>query len=131
MGLRECDKQEIRVCKALGGQRQLGSGATPFLKGDGVLEDLLIECKTKNSLSKSFSIKSEWLEKLKDQSYQMRKEGGLLVFSFCDGKDYVVDELNNFADKYKSYRKYRQIEDILLNNDKVDIETIREIILKE
>ena len=42
-------RQETNVAKKLGGKVQPNSGATMFAKGDLVLDDWLIECKTKVS----------------------------------------------------------------------------------
>lgn len=111
--MRECDKQEKRVCKGLGGKRQVGSGATPFLKGDGVLDDLLIECKTKDTPSKSMSVKKEWFTKAKEEAFAMGKEGAILVFSFGDGLDYIAEDYDTFKTHYEAHRKLLAIEDIL------------------
>lgn len=52
-------KQENKVANKFNGEVQLNSGATPFLKGDVLLDNWLIECKTKTTESKSMSIKKE------------------------------------------------------------------------
>lgn len=52
-------KQEKKVAKELNGDRTYNSGATPFQKGDVIIDKFLIECKTKTSSSKSISIKKE------------------------------------------------------------------------
>ncbi|GAG11741.1 unnamed protein product, partial [marine sediment metagenome] len=57
--------QEKKVAKALGGKKVPNSGATAFNKGDVVLKDWLIECKTSATPKKSFSVKKEWLEQIK------------------------------------------------------------------
>lgn len=82
--------QEKRVSKISNGKVQVGSGSTPFLKGDVVLPNILIDCKTKAKESKSHTIKKEWLDKIKEEAYQMRKECGGLVIDFGDGEDYGV-----------------------------------------
>lgn len=41
------DKQEKRLAKNIGGRQVVGSGSTPFLKGDVTTSDLFIEAKTK------------------------------------------------------------------------------------
>ena len=111
--MRECDKQENRVCKGLGGRKQIGSGATPFLKGDGVLDDLLIECKTKDKPSKSISVQKLWFDKVREEAFNMGKEGAIVVFSFGDGKDYVAEDYNSFKSHYEAYRKFLEIEKII------------------
>ena len=82
--------QEKRIAKNIGGRQVIGSGSTPFLKGDVTTSDLFIEAKTKAKESKSISVKKEWLEKAKEQSYSMRKRDYALAISFGDGKDYYV-----------------------------------------
>jgi hypothetical protein len=126
--MRECDKQEKRVCKQLGGRVQIASGSTPFYKGDGVLEDLLIECKTKDKPSKSIAVQKAWFEKLRHESFQMGKDGGILVFGFGDGKDYVAERLEDFEEHYKAYRRELAIRDII-NQDGKEISS-EELILK-
>ena len=86
-------KQEKRVAKELGGQRQLNSGATPFQKGDVLTEDFLIECKTKTTPCKSISIQKEWLEKLNQESLVAGKKYVALAFDFGDGDlHYIIDK---------------------------------------
>ena len=87
-------KQEKKVAKALDGKQQSNSGATAFNKGDVVLDNCLIECKTTTSEKKSFTVKKEWLEKNKEEAFAMNKEFNALAFDFGDGGDiyYVIDE---------------------------------------
>lgn len=85
--------QEKKVAKAIHGKQVANSGATCFNKGDVITDEWLIECKTKMSESKSFSIKKEWLTKNKEERFAMGKSYGALVFSFGDGENYyVLDE---------------------------------------
>lgn len=118
--MRMCDKQEKRVCKGLGGKRQVGSGATPFLKGDGVLDDLLIECKTKDTPSKSIAVKKAWFDKLKEEAFSMGKDGGILVFSFGDGEDYVAEDYNTFKMHYEAHRQLEKLRGL------IELNTVRE-----
>lgn len=83
-------KQEKRVAKDVGGKISSNSGATRFYKGDINLENMLIECKTKTSPSKSVSIKKEWLDKLKEERFAMGKSYSSLAFDFGDGEDYFI-----------------------------------------
>lgn len=94
--------QEKRIAKNIGGRQVTGSGSTPFLKGDVTTSDLFIEAKTKAKESKSISVKKEWLEKAKEQSYSMRKRDYALAISFGDGKDYYVIEDSFMDELYKS-----------------------------
>lgn len=101
--------QEKRVAKAMGGRQVIGSGATPFLKGDVVVDKLFIEAKTKMEPSKSISVKKEWLEKAKEQSLAMRKEDYALVISFGDDKDYYVIEDRLMEDLYRARDALREV----------------------
>ena len=88
------NRQEKKVAKVLGGKQQSNSGATPFYKGDIILDDWLLECKTSTTEKQSFTIKKEWLEKNKEESFAMNKSYNALVFDFGDNGNryYVVDE---------------------------------------
>ena len=87
------DKHERRTAKNIGGHVQVSSGSSAFLKGDVVTDNCLIECKTCMSEKKSFSIKKEWLEKIKEQCLQMGKTYPILAFDFGDGCNfYIIDE---------------------------------------
>ena len=66
--------QEKRIAKAMGGRQVVGSGSTPFLKGDVVVDKLFIEAKTKMNPSQSITVKKSWIDKAKEQSLAMRKE---------------------------------------------------------
>lgn len=87
-------EQETIVSKNLGMKRQSNSGATSFYKGDVIGSNILLECKTVMKESKSFSVKKEWLEKNKEEAYQMRKRYAALAFNFGDNKQnyYIIDE---------------------------------------
>lgn len=54
-------KQEKRIAKAIGGRQVVGSGSTPFLKGDVIAGDLFIEAKTKMNPSQSITVKKSWI----------------------------------------------------------------------
>ena len=87
------NKQEKAVAKAVGGKQVSNSGATAFSKGDVRTNDWLIECKTCTTEKKSFSIKKEWLEKNREETFAMNKDYSALAFDFGDGKNYyIVDE---------------------------------------
>lgn len=88
------NKQEKKVAKAVSGKKVANSGATAFDKGDVTLADMLIECKTSMEEKKSFSIKKEWLEKNKEEAFEMGKSYSALAFRFSpDGEDYyIIDE---------------------------------------
>lgn len=85
-------RQEKYVAKQLGGRVQPNSGATPFLKGDiTVGSEWLVECKTQTTNKKSISIKKEWLEKLEEERFAMRKTNMTLAFNFGpDQENYYI-----------------------------------------
>ena len=102
-------KQETKVAKKLNGKRTANSGATAFSKGDVVTKDWLIECKTKTSDSKSFTIKEEWLLKNEEEAFAMGKNNSALVFDFgpnANKRYYVISErlfqtLQNYMEEEK------------------------------
>lgn len=85
---------ETNVAKSLGGVRTANSGATAFSKGDVVMKDAIIECKTKMTEVNAFSIQKEWLTTLEEERRGMGKDISALAFSFNSGKDsyYVIDD---------------------------------------
>ena len=87
-------RQEKAVAKALGGKKTPNSGATPWVKGDVVADDWLVECKTSTAPKSSFSIKKEWLEKNREEAFATGKAHNTLCFDFGDGGDryYILDE---------------------------------------
>nr|DAH56623.1 MAG TPA: hypothetical protein [Caudoviricetes sp.] len=88
------DIQETAVAKALGGHRTANSGATAFSKGDVIVGNLIIECKTKMTECNSFSVSKSWLDTLDRERIEMRKPAAALAISFDAGKSsyYVIDE---------------------------------------
>jgi hypothetical protein len=81
--------------------RQLASGALHYALGDMITEEsltaALAEFKERGSKDargeKQITIKRDWLEKLKDEARQMKREYYFLPFSFKgDTKDYVAME---------------------------------------
>lgn len=91
------NRQEKSVAKAVNGKTTANSGATPWQKGDVLINSevsWLLECKTKTVDSKSFSIKKEWLEKNKLESLFMGKDYSALVFNFGPNQEnyYIIDE---------------------------------------
>lgn len=87
-------KQEKQIAKIVKGQCQSNSGATLFNKGDVRTDNWLFEAKTCMSEKKSFSIKKEWLDKLKQESFAMNKEFFSLVFNFEEDSEnyFILDE---------------------------------------
>lgn len=102
-------QQEKRIAKAMGGRQVVGSGSTPFLKGDVIVDKLFIEAKTKMEPSKSISVKKEWLEKAKAQALGTRKEDYAVAISFGEPKEYYILEDTLMEDLYKSREALRAV----------------------
>ena len=94
-------QQEKRIAKAMGGKQVIGSGSTPFLKGDVIVDQLFIEAKTKMVPSQQITVKKEWLEKAKEQSLAMRKRDYAVAISFGDPKEYYIIEDTLMEDLFK------------------------------
>jgi hypothetical protein len=90
------DKQEKNIAKAVKGKKQPNSGATMFRKGDVISDHFLIEAKTVTKEQTSFMIKKEWLDKLKEEQFAMRKPYSALAFNFGTLENqknlYIIDE---------------------------------------
>ena len=128
-------KQEKRIAKAIGGRQVVGSGSTPFLKGDVIAGDLFIEAKTKMNPSQSVTVKKSWIDKAKEQSLAMRKEDYAIAVSFGDPKEYYLIEDNLMEDLYKSREALRAVIDAIggvdhdpLGLESAEIYRIRELI---
>ena len=89
------DKQEKQVAKKVGGKQTSNSGATDFGgKGDLVLSNMILECKTKMTPSQQITIKKEWLDKVAQEKVFMGKEHSALAFNFGPDEQnyYIIDE---------------------------------------
>lgn len=75
-------RQEAYIAKILNGYTQPGSGAGKFKKSDVNANSFLVECKTATSAKNQFTIKKEWLDKLKFESLMNHKENFALAFNF-------------------------------------------------
>lgn len=106
-------QQEKRIAKAMGGRQVIGSGSTPFLKGDVVAGKLFIEAKTKMVPSQQITVKKAWVDKAKEQSLAMRKEDYAIAVSFGDPKEYYLIEDSLMEDLFKSREALRAIIDTL------------------
>jgi hypothetical protein len=91
-GQKQSLKHEKRLAKAVGGQRNVASGAFWFRKGDVRSKDLLIEHKWTGK--KSFSIKSDVLEKIVTEAL-LESRTPVLGFSLNDANYVILDE-NDF-----------------------------------
>lgn len=106
-------QQEKRIAKAMGGKQVIGSGSTPFLKGDVIVDQLFIEAKTKMVPSQQITVKKAWIDKAKEQSLAMRKEDYAIAISFGDNKEYYLIEDTLMVDLFKSREALRRIYDEL------------------
>lgn len=86
--------QESKIAETFGGSRTKNSGATAFQKGDVLLDQFLIEAKTKVTPSESITLQKSWFEKNEKESLFMGKPYNALVFNFGPNEKnhYVIDE---------------------------------------
>lgn len=112
--------QEKRIAKAIGGRQVVGSGSTPFLKGDVVAGKLFIEAKTKMAPSSQITVKKGWLEKAKEQMFSTRKEEYAVAISFGDPKEYYIVEDEYFERLIKAQRAIDKLLDIATDNKAVN-----------
>ena len=117
-------QQEKRIAKALGGRQVVGSGSTPFLKGDVVAGKLFVEAKTKMEPSKGITVKKEWLDKAKAQAFSTSKEDYAVAISFGEPKEFYILEDTLFEDLYKAREALRALiyalgglDDVLVEED--------------
>ena len=86
-------KQEKKVAKAIGGKQTANSGATAFSKGDVRNDLFLLECKTHTEFKDSFSIKHSWIDKNREEAFQMGKRYSALVLDWGDHENhYLISE---------------------------------------
>ena len=105
--------QEKHIAKVTGGKLQSNSGGTKFGGGDVNTDKFLIEAKTTTSDKKSFSIKEDWLYKMKEQAFEQGKEESVLAFRFHPDSLidwYVLDER-----QFLEYLRYKEEQ-----NDNID-----------
>lgn len=86
--------QEKKVSKATGATLTKNSGATMFQKGDLLLSNWLLECKTQVKDKETFTLKKDWFEKNLQESLMMGKDYTAVVFNFGPDQDnyYIIDE---------------------------------------
>ena len=105
------DKQEKHIAKVTGGKVQSNSGGTKFGGGDVHTDKFFIEAKTPTKSQTSFTIKKEWIDKMREQAYEQGKEEAVLAFRFSpdDKTDmYVLNEK-----QFLEYLRYKEEQ----NND--------------
>ena len=87
-------RQEKGVAKSLKGKTVPNSGAIMFGAGDVVLDNWLIECKTKMQPTNSFTVPLDWLKKNDEERRQMLRMYSALAISFDQGDSsyFIVDQ---------------------------------------
>ena len=108
-------QQEKRIAKAMGGKQVIGSGSTPFLKGDVIVDQLFIEAKTKMVPSQQITVKKAWIDKAKEQALSTRKRDYAVAISFGDPKEYYIIEDTFMEELFKSREALTVIEDYIAN----------------
>lgn len=89
------DKQEKHIAKVTGGRVQSNSGGTKFGGGDVHTDKFFIEAKTPTKEQTSFTIKKDWIIKMREQAYEQGKEESVLAFRFDPNTDndlYVLSQ---------------------------------------
>lgn len=89
------NKQERYIARITGGKIQPNSGGTKFGGGDVHTEKFFIEAKTPTKEQTSFTIKKDWIIKMREQAFEQGKEEAVLAFRFSpdDKTDmYVLNE---------------------------------------
>lgn len=99
------DKQEKHIAKVTGGRVQSNSGGTKFGGGDVHTNKFFIEAKTPTKEQTSFTIKKEWITKMREQAYEQGKECSVLAFRFNpNGNDFYILSERQFLD----YLRYKE-----------------------
>lgn len=121
-------KQEKRVSKTVKGKLVIGSGATPFMKGDVTSEDILYECKTNIKGQATMSVRKEWFDKAKLQAYEMGKSISVVVIGFDGRTEYYCIEDMNYRAMLEGYSKLNEIIAVMDSNCDKELDKIKEII---
>ena len=83
--------QEKQVANLVNGQVQVASGGTSHGGGDVLTDNWFFECKTVTTPKNSYSVKKSIIDKMKEQTFEQRRDYCALVFRFSpEGKDYFV-----------------------------------------
>lgn len=102
--------QEEQVANYLGGTLTPNSGAR-HKKGDILLKDTIVECKTRTKQSISHTIKKEWVLDLIKECIEMGKTHWAIVFDFGTQKlneQFVVIPI----DDYKEYLSLKEEQNV-------------------
>lgn len=89
-------RQEKYLAELVSGYNNTASGSGLFNKSDVLVKDasLLIEAKTPTSEKSSFSVKKDWLDKVRKEAFSMRLANTALAFEFAPDTEnfFVIDE---------------------------------------
>lgn len=100
------DKQEKHIARVTGGKVQSNSGGTKFGGGDVHTDKFFIEAKTPTKEQISFTIKKDWIIKMREQAYEQGKEEAVLAFRFdpnIDNDLYVLSQR-----QFLEYLRYKE-----------------------
>ena len=98
-------KQEKQVAKLLNGKVNANSGAAPFVAGDVVADNILVECKTTTKPCNSFSVKKAVLEKVKQEAYETGRDRAVVAFNFePDGENYFILDTKFYKELIELYK---------------------------
>ena len=84
------------MAKAVGGRQTANSGASLWSKGDVTSDLFLIECKTHTELREQFTIKRDWIDKNREEAFQMGKHHSALAIDFGDGENHYLISQKDF-----------------------------------
>ena len=83
--------QEKQVADLVNGQVQVASGGLSHNGGDVLTDNWFFECKTVTTPKDSYSVKKSIIDKMKEQTFEQRKDYCALAFRFSpEDKDYFV-----------------------------------------
>lgn len=92
------NQQEKAVAKAINGKQTANSGATLWSKGDVTSDIILVECKTHTQFREQFTIKHDWIDKNREEAFQMGKRHSALAIDFGDNENhYLINEQDFLA----------------------------------
>ena len=102
--------QEEKVADYLNGVLTPNSGAK-HKKGDILLADTIIECKTRTKQSISHTIKKEWILDLKKECIEMGKTYWAIIFDF--GTQNIKEQYAVIPiDDYREYLELREEQNV-------------------
>ena len=89
--------QEKQVANLVNGQVQVASGGLSHNGGDVLTDNWFFECKTVTTPKDSYSVKKSIINKMKEQTFEQRKDYCALAFRFSpEDKDYFVVDSDTF-----------------------------------